>query len=173
MAMLRKALVASFIKPPTGKDKVPEMKNTENRRLSAVYEMDKKMEGVNLQEKCLLLKSADKEPAGEEEEKGDAKEKQGGGDGDLKEKDGEKSTAVKLVGQVAGKKSTWKIVEKEFIQGKDVSKNDAWKLIFLSDIFPKGSQGLQDLDAGSDNEFSASGDDYDSEGVTNSEISNE
>ena len=31
MAMLRKALVASFIKPATGKDKAPEMKNTENR----------------------------------------------------------------------------------------------------------------------------------------------
>merc|ERR1712055_664530 len=59
--MLRKALVASFIKPPSGKDKAPEMKSTENRRLSAVYEVDKKMEGVNLEEKCLLLKSADKE----------------------------------------------------------------------------------------------------------------
>ena len=34
----------------------------------------------------------------EEEEKGDAKEEQGGED--LKEKDGEKSSAVKLVGQV-------------------------------------------------------------------------
>merc|ERR1712212_1187717 len=101
------------------------------------------MEGVNLEEKCLLLKSADKE----EEETSDAQE----------EKDGEKSTAVKLVGQVAGKKSTWKIVEKQFIQGRDVSKNDAWKLIFLSDIFPKGSRGLQDLNTVSDNEHSASG----------------
>ena len=84
-------------------------------------EVDKKMEGVNLEEKCLLLKSSDKEAAAEEEEKGG---------GDEKEKDGEQSTAVKLVGQVlsdgfrkfnflaqvAGKKSTWKIVEKQFIQ---------------------------------------------------------
>jgi len=176
MAMLRKALVASFIKPPSGKDKAPEMKSTENRRLSAVYEMDKKMEGVNLEEKCLLLKSADKE---EEEKTGGAKEEKGvkvekgGKEEDLKAKNGPNSTAVKLVGQVAGKKSTWKIVEKEFIQGRDVSKNDAWKLIFLSDIFPKGSRGLQDLNAGSDNEHSASGDDYDSEGATNSEVSNE
>merc|ERR1712156_1033180 len=41
MAMLRKALVASFIKPPSGKNKAPEMKSTENRRLSAVFEVDK------------------------------------------------------------------------------------------------------------------------------------
>jgi len=90
MAMLRKALVASFIKP-TGKGKSPEMKNTENRRLSEVHEVDKKMEEVNLEEKCLLFKSSDKEaPTEKEEEKGDEKEK-----------DGEKSTtAVKLVGQV-------------------------------------------------------------------------
>ena len=39
--------------------------------------------------------------------------------------------------KVAGKKSRWKIVEKEFVQGKDVSKFDAWKLILLSDLFPK------------------------------------
>jgi len=152
MAMLRKALVASFIKPATGKDKAPEMKNTENRRLSAVYEVDKKMEGVKLEEKCLLLKSADKETG--EDGKDEAKEE----NGSVEEEDGEKSsTAVKLVGQVAGKKSTWKIVEKQFIQGRDVSKNDAWKLIFLSDIFPKGSRGLQDLHSGSHS------DDYDSE----------
>ena len=112
-----------------------------------MYEMDKEMEGVNLEEKCLLLKSADKEAAEEEEEEtGDAKEEQGGGHGgggeDVKERDGEKSSAVKLVGQVlsdsqmrfteswprffkldklflpqvAGKKSSWKIVEKQFIQ---------------------------------------------------------
>lgn len=54
------------------------------------------MEGVNLEEKCLLLKSADKE----EEETSDAKEEKGGVEEELKEKDGEKSTAVKLVGQV-------------------------------------------------------------------------
>ena len=35
MAMLRKALVASFIKP-TGKGKSPEMKNTENRYIMHV-----------------------------------------------------------------------------------------------------------------------------------------
>lgn len=64
--------------------------------MSAVYEVDKKMEGVNLEEKCLLLKSADKE----EEETSDAKEEKGGVEEDLKEKDVEKSTAVKLVGQV-------------------------------------------------------------------------
>ena len=29
------------------------------------------------------------------------------------------------------------MVEKEFVQGKDVSKYDAWKLILLSDLFPK------------------------------------
>ena len=39
--------------------------------------------------------------------------------------------------KVAGRKSKWKIVEKEFVQGKDVSQNDAWKLILLSDFFPK------------------------------------
>ena len=44
---------------------------------------------------------------------------------------------MKLVNKVAGKKSKWKIVEKEFVQGKDVSQNDAWKLILLSDLFPK------------------------------------
>ena len=44
---------------------------------------------------------------------------------------------MKLVNKVAGKKSRWKIVEKEFVQGKDVSKFDAWKLILLSDLFPK------------------------------------
>ena len=41
--------------------------------------------------------------------------------------------------KIAGKKSKWKIVEKEFVQGKDVSQNDAWKLILLSDFFPKVS----------------------------------
>ena len=61
--------------------------------MSDVHEMDKKMEGVNLEDKCLLLKSSDKEAAEAEEEE----EKSGG---DEKEKDGEKSTAVKLVGQV-------------------------------------------------------------------------
>ena len=44
---------------------------------------------------------------------------------------------MKLVNKVAGRKSKWKIVEKEFVQGKDVSQNDAWKLILLSDFFPK------------------------------------
>ena len=44
---------------------------------------------------------------------------------------------MKLVSKVAGKKSRWKVVEKEFVQGKDVSKYDAWKLILLSDLFPK------------------------------------
>ena len=44
---------------------------------------------------------------------------------------------MKLVSKVAGRKSKWKIVEKEFVQGKDVSQNDAWKLILLSDFFPK------------------------------------
>ena len=44
---------------------------------------------------------------------------------------------MKLVNKIAGKKSKWKIVEKEFVQGKDVSQNDAWKLILLSDFFPK------------------------------------
>ena len=47
------------------------------------------------------------------------------------------SGTVKLVNKVAGRKSKWKIVEKEFVQGKDVSQNDAWKLILLSDFFPK------------------------------------
>ena len=49
------------------------------------------------------------------------------------------SGPMKLVNKVAGKKSKWKIVEKEFVQGKDVSQNDAWKLILLSDFFPKVS----------------------------------
>ena len=31
MAMLRKALVASFIAAPSGRDKAPQMKSTENR----------------------------------------------------------------------------------------------------------------------------------------------
>ena len=44
---------------------------------------------------------------------------------------------MRLVNNVAGKRSRWKIIEKEFIQGKDVSKFDAWKLILLSDLFPK------------------------------------
>ena len=39
--------------------------------------------------------------------------------------------------------------------------------------FLQGSRGLQDLHDVSDNEPSASGDDYDSEGATNSEASNE
>ena len=194
------------------------------------------MEGVNLEEKCLLLKSADKE----EEETSDAKEEKGGVEEDLKEKDGEKSTAVKLVGQVqniysvyevsenlwrcsfkkkmfcfdqllflpqvAGKKSTWKIVEKQFIQvwssavalssgclnvphlsGKGCFQEWRLEIDLLIRHFPEGSpiiietkkqsfqgsRGLQDLNAGSDNEHSASGEDYDSEGATNSEVSNE
>merc|ERR1712156_65022 len=183
MAMLRKALVASFIKPPSGKNKAPEMKSTENRRLSAVFEMDKKMEGVNLEEKCLLLKTEvenkveskeDKENIEEEGKENIEKEEEDKEEA-VKEEPAEKSNAVKLVGQVAGKKSSWKIVEKQFIQGKDVSKNDAWKLIFLSDIFPKGSRGLQDLNAGSDNEQSASGEDYDSEdpATGSDDVSNE
>ena len=44
---------------------------------------------------------------------------------------------MKLVNKIAGKKSKWKIVEKEFVQGHDVSKIDAWKFILLSDLFPK------------------------------------
>ena len=55
------------------------------------------MEGVNLEEKCLLLKSADKE---EEEKTGGANEEKGGKEEDLKAKNGPNSTAVKLVGQV-------------------------------------------------------------------------
>ena len=46
---------------------------------------------------------------------------------------------MKLVNKVAGRTSKWKVVEKEFVQGKDVSKQDAWKLILLSDLFPKVS----------------------------------
>ena len=53
------------------------------------------MEGVKLEEKCLLLKSADKETG--EDGKDEAKEE----NGSVEEEDGEKSsTAVKLVGQV-------------------------------------------------------------------------
>ena len=59
-----------------------------------MHEVDKKMEGVNLEEKCLVLKSSDKEGAAEEKEK-EVEEKR-----DSKEKDEEKSAAVKLVGQV-------------------------------------------------------------------------
>ena len=59
-----------------------------------MHEVDKKMEGVNLEEKCLVLKSSDKEGAAEEKEE-EVEEK-----GDSKEKDEEKSAAVKLVGQV-------------------------------------------------------------------------
>ena len=44
---------------------------------------------------------------------------------------------MKLVNKIAVKKSKWKIVEKEFVQGHDVSKIDAWKFILLSDLFPK------------------------------------
>ena len=65
------------------------------------------MEGVNLEEKCLLLKSADKEEeektgGAKEEKTGGAKEEKGGKEEkeDLKAKDGLNSTAVKLVGQV-------------------------------------------------------------------------
>ena len=43
MAMLRKALIASFIKPPTSKDKAPEMKNTERCILSKAFQ--KKING--------------------------------------------------------------------------------------------------------------------------------
>ena len=50
---------------------------------------------------------------------------------------------MKLVNKVAGRTSKWKVVEKEFVQGKDVSKQDAWKLILLSDLFPKVSRKLQ------------------------------
>ena len=60
-----------------------------------MHEVDKKMEGVNLEEKCLVLKSSDKEGAAEEEKEKEVEEK-----GDSKEKDEEKSAAVKLVGQV-------------------------------------------------------------------------
>ena len=52
------------------------------------------------------------------------------------------TAAVKLVNKVAGRTSKWKVVEKEFVQGKDVSKQDAWKLILLSDLFPKVSPKL-------------------------------
>merc|ERR1712156_400490 len=175
MAMLRKALVASFIKPSSRKNKAPEMKSTENRRLSAVFEMDQKMEGVNLEEKCLLLKTEVENTVESKEGKENIKNEKEDKEEAMKEEAAEKSNAVKLVGQVAGKKSSWKIVEKQFIQGKDVSKNDAWKLIFLSDIFPKGSRGLQDLNAGSDNEQSASGEDYDSEdpATGSDDVSNE
>ena len=60
-----------------------------------MHEVDKKMEGVNLEEKCLVLKSSDKEGAAEEKKEEEVEEK-----GDSKEKDEEKSAAVKLVGQV-------------------------------------------------------------------------
>jgi len=61
------------------------------------------------------------------------------------------------VNKVAGKKSRWKIVEKEFVQGKDVSKFDAWKLILLSDLFPKGTTTIEDI-AQEDEEESSSED---------------
>ena len=53
---------------------------------------------------------------------------------------------MKLVNKVAGRTSKWKVVEKEFVQGKDVSKQDAWKLILLSDLFPKVSPQLKQLE---------------------------
>ena len=78
------------------------------RRLSAVFEMDKKMEGVNLEEKCLLLKTEventveskeDKENIEEEGKENIENEKEDKEEA-VKEEAAEKSNAVKLVGQV-------------------------------------------------------------------------
>ena len=81
------------------------------RRLSAVFEMDKKMEGVNLEEKCLLLKTEventveskeDKENIEEEGKENIENEKEDKEEA-VKEEAAEKSNAVKLVGQVQRK----------------------------------------------------------------------
>ena len=85
--------------------------HTTPRRLSAVFEMDKKMEGVNLEEKCLLLKTEventveskeDKENIEEEGKENIEKEKEDKEEA-VKEEAAEKSNAVKLVGQVQRK----------------------------------------------------------------------
>ena len=82
--------------------------HTTLRRLSAVFEMDKKMEGVNLEEKCLLLKTEventveskeDKENIEEEGKENIENEKEDKEEA-VKEEAAEKSNAVKLVGQV-------------------------------------------------------------------------
>jgi len=141
MAMLRKALVASFIATPSNSTKgVTEMKSTENRRLSDDGEKnslkgakENEEETVPVEQvKCLVLKDEVEEENDESSELRDKEQASGSG-------------AVKLVSKVAGKKSRWKIVEKEFVQGKDVSKYDAWKLILLSDLFPKGTTTFEDI----------------------------
>ena len=76
-----------------------------------MFEMDKKMEGVNLEEKCLLLKTEventveskeDKENIEEEGKENIEKEKEDKEEA-VKEEAAEKSNAVKLVGQVQRK----------------------------------------------------------------------
>eukprot|EP00090_Calanus_glacialis_P021065 TRINITY_DN32503_c0_g1_i1.p1 TRINITY_DN32503_c0_g1~~TRINITY_DN32503_c0_g1_i1.p1 ORF type:complete len:196 (-),score=78.85 TRINITY_DN32503_c0_g1_i1:51-581(-) len=156
MAMLRKALVASFIATPSNnKNGNVEMKSTENRRLSneAVKEEPKEgqepaPESVPVEKvKCLVLKD---DPDEENLKDEDDKERKTSG-------------AVKLVSKIAGKKSAWKIVEKEFVQGKDVSKNDAWKLILLSDLFPKGTTSMSDIMDEDEDDSDYSGEDDDEE----------
>jgi len=153
MAMLRKALVASFIATPGNSNKgIMEMKSTENRRKSDDGEIAKGIEETEEetvpveQVKCLVLKD-DMENETEES----SKEKQA-------------TDAVKLVSKVAGKTSRWKVVEKEFVQGKDVSKYDAWKLILLSDLFPKGTTAFEDI--ANDEETSEDDEDEDDEHET-------
>ena len=89
--------------------------HTTLRRLSAVFEMDKKMEGVNLEEKCLLLKTEventveskeDKENIEEEGKENIENEKEDKEEA-VKEEAAEKSNAVKLVGQVQRKLMTF------------------------------------------------------------------
>jgi len=155
MAMLRKALVASFVCPRNAnKGTKVEMKSTENRRLSG--EDEENVRKVNLtnnkeadretvpveEVKCLVLKGIEEE---EEEEKVEVSN----------QKEDEATAAVKLVNKVAGRTSKWKVVEKEFVQGKDVSKQDAWKLILLSDLFPKGTTAFEDITVPDEEESSS------------------
>merc|ERR1711872_351944 len=57
------------------------------------------------------------------------------GDSDSEEQEARKDVTSK------DKQRCWKIVEKQFTQGKDVSSSDAWKMILFSDLFPKGIPG--------------------------------
>jgi len=44
-----------------------------------------------------------------------------------------------------------------------VSKNDAWQLILLSDLFPKGTTSFADLADEEEEDSESSGEDYDEE----------
>ncbi|XP_023341444.1 protein FANTASTIC FOUR 1 [Eurytemora carolleeae] len=121
MGMLRKALVSSFISSSSNGTGVV-MKTTASRRFSEIRPEDIQAVGEKVQ--CIVLKEEEEEEEEEQEEKEDEEEENLEEPRKLKE---DEKSVVRLVNKVAGKKSNWKIVERQFVQVQQI-RSTFWKL---------------------------------------------